>query len=116
MAASRPDSASTTPARTEYQETVTLITLDQNSHPLVKVTVSAKHGGPAATLDASIDGASLLEVQSVSGGGQGVLFDMTLTGHATLYDRVFPPSEPPVSTTGGMAVDPRGFTRRAWRA
>ncbi len=98
--------ASTNP---NNQETVTLVTLDQNSHPLLKVTVSAKHGGPAATLDASIDGASLLEVQSVSGGGLGVLFDMTLTGHATLYDRVFPPSEPPLSTAGGTPVDPRGF-------
>ncbi len=100
---------SDTSSNTNNQETVTLVTLDQNSHPLVKVTVSAKFGGPSATLDASIDGASLLEVQSVSGGGQGELFDMTLTGHATLYDRVFPPSEPPVSTTGGTPVDPRGF-------
>ena len=33
-------------------------------------------------------------MRSVSGGAQGVLFEMSLTGHATLYDRVFPPSEP----------------------
>lgn len=48
-------------------------------------------------------------MRNVSGGALGVLFDMTLTGHATLYDRVFPPSEPPVSTAGGTPLDPRAF-------
>jgi len=99
--------ASTNPDR---QQTVDLITLDQNSHPLVQVRATAKQGAPPAILDANIAGASILEVRSVSGGAPGVLFDMTLTGHATLYDRVFPPTEAPVSTAGGTPLDPRAFT------
>lgn len=92
------------------QETAVLTTLDQNSHPLVRISVTARKGGPPATLDASIDNASILAVSIPTGGAQGVLYDMTLTGHATVYDYVFPPSEPPISAPGGVPIDPRGFT------
>ena len=83
-----------------------LVVLDQNSKPLSKMDVTATKGQPGAVLGASITGASIVQI-TFTGSANGILYDMTMSGHATLYDRVFPPSEPPVSTTGGTVVDPR---------
>lgn len=41
--------------------------------------------------------------------GSSTTYNITLSGQATLYDRIFPPSEPPVSTPGDMPFDPRAF-------
>ncbi len=86
-----------------------LVVLDQNSKPLTTKTVTASRGEPGVVIGASITGASIVQITFTSN-ANGILYDLRLTGHATLYDRVFPPSEPPVSTTGGTAIDPRGFT------
>jgi hypothetical protein len=85
--------------------TAHLVVLDQNSHPLVTSIATAHLGLPAVTLSASIDNASIVEI-SFSGPGRGDLYGFQLSGHATLYDRVFPPSEPPVSIPGGIAINP----------
>jgi hypothetical protein len=86
--------------------TAHLVVFDQNSKPLTTVSATATQGQPGATLGASITGASIVRV-TFTGNANGILYDMTLSGHATLYDRVFPPSEPPVSTAGGTVIDPR---------
>ncbi len=85
-----------------------LVVFDQNSKPLTIKNVTASLGQPAVTIGAGIDGASIVQITFTSN-ANAILYDLRLTGHATLYDRVFPPSEPPVSTTGGTAVDPRIF-------
>ncbi len=74
----------------------------------MQVSTTAKAGAPGALLSADIDGGSILAVQAPGGNG-AALYDMTLTGQATPYDRIFPPSEPPISTPGGTLVDPRLF-------
>ena len=88
--------------------TAHLVVLDQNSKPLTSKSVTAYLGQPGVSIGASITGASIVQL-TFNSNGNGVLYDLQLTGHATLYDRVFPPSEPPVSATGGTAVDPHGF-------
>ncbi len=89
--------------------TAHLVVLDQNSKPFSTVSVTANQGQPGVPISASISGASIVQI-SFTGNANGVLYDMQLSGHATLYDRVFAPSEPPVSTVGGTAVDLRALT------
>jgi len=96
--------ASTTPTITAH-----LIVLDQNSKPLSTMNVNVRQGQPGARIGASITGASIVRV-TFTGNAYAVLYDMRLSGHATLYDRVFPASEPPVSTKGGTAIDLRAAT------
>ena len=96
--------ASTTPTITAH-----LIVLDQNSKPLSTMNVNVRQGEPGLGIGASITGASIVRI-TFTGNAYAVLYDMRLSGHATLYDRVFPPSEPPVSTTGGTAIDLRAAT------
>ena len=96
--------ASTAPTITAH-----LIVLDQNSKPLSSMNVNVRRGQPGVRIGASIIGASIVRI-SFTGNAYAVLYDMRLSGHATLYDRVFPASEPPVSTTGGTAIDLRGAT------
>jgi hypothetical protein len=83
-----------------------VVVLDQNSKPLSIKNVTAQEGQSGTEISVSISGASIVQI-SFTGSGSGILYDMTLSGHATLYDQVFPPSEPPVSTTGGTAIDLR---------
>jgi len=78
--------------------------LDQNSKPLTTKDVTANRGQPGEPIGASINGASIVQI-TFTGGANGILYGLQLTGHATLYDKVFPPSEPPVSTTGGTVID-----------
>lgn len=89
--------------------TAHLVVLDQNSKPLLSESVTASQGQPGALISVRITGASIVQI-SFTGNANGVLYDMQLSGHATLYDRVFPSSEPPVSTTGGVAIDPSQMT------
>jgi hypothetical protein len=91
---------------TDKTMTAHLVVFDQNSKPLSNMSVTAHQGQPGAAIGASITGASIVQI-SFTGNAAGILYDMRLSGHGTLYDRVFPPSEPPVSTTGGTAIDPR---------
>jgi hypothetical protein len=92
--------------------TAHLVVLDQNSKPLTTRSVTAKLGHAAVTIVAGIAGASIVQLtfSSKAGNARGILYALQLAGHATLYDRVFPPSEPPVSTKGGAVIDPRSFT------
>lgn len=83
-----------------------LVVFDQNSKPLANVSATATQGQPGTAFNASITGASIVRI-TFTGNANGILYDMMMSGHATLYDRVFPPSEPPVSTPGGTAIDPR---------
>jgi hypothetical protein len=86
--------------------TAHLVVFDPNSKPLTSKSATARQGQSGVALGASITGASIVRL-TFTGNANGILYDMTLSGHATLYDRVFPPSEPPVSTAGGMVIDPR---------
>ncbi|MDB5076199.1 MAG: hypothetical protein JWO42_2378 [Chloroflexi bacterium] len=81
--------------------------LDQNARPLFTSTVRNAIGMPGVPIDVSITGASIVKLEF---SGVPVLYDMRMTGHATLYDRVFPPSEPPVVIHGGVPVNPTAFT------
>ena len=85
---------------------VSLAVLDQNSHPLFHAVARASRGRPGVPVSLKLDGGSILQIQFT---GPVVLYDLTLTGHATVYNRVFASSEPPVTIPGGVAIDPRGF-------
>ncbi|HEY8285507.1 MAG TPA: hypothetical protein VIJ28_14075 [Chloroflexota bacterium] len=86
---------------------VRLTVLDQYSRPLFHTSTRATIGKPAITLNAPITGASIVKLEFY---GPVVLYDLQLTGRATFYDRVFPPSEPPTSGKTGIAVNPTAFT------
>ena len=88
--------------------TISVVVLDRNSHPLSKSSVTARFGQPAVSFSASIENASILQIHTDSN-GSGILFGMTLIGHAVLYDRIFAPSEPPVSTKSGTPIPGAAF-------
>lgn len=86
---------------------ITLTVLDQNSRPHFTTSVQAGIGRPGVPLSAPITGGSIVKLEFA---GPLVVYHLQLSGQATFYDRVFPPSEPPISTPGGTVVNPRAFT------
>jgi hypothetical protein len=80
--------------------------LDQNSKPLFTRSVQARIGWPGVPLNAPITGGSIVKLEF---SGDLVVYNLWLSGQATFYDRVFPPSEPPVGTAGGTVVNPLAF-------
>lgn len=94
----------TTPQKTGA---VKLTVLDQNGKPIFTTSVRADLGKRAVPLNAPITGASIVKLEIT---GPVVIYDLQLTGHATFYDRVFPPSEPPTTLKGGVALNPLAFT------
>jgi hypothetical protein len=89
--------------------TVTVVVLDRNSRPLSTTSVTAHYGSPAVRFSTSIDNASIVQIHTDSQ-VLGRLFGMTLKGHAVVYDQIFPPTEPPVSTSGGTPLAGKSFT------
>lgn len=85
---------------------IKLTVLDQNSKPLFTRSARVGIGMPGVPLNAPITGGSIVKLEFA---GPVVVYNLQLSGQATFYDRVFPPSEPPVSTPGGTLVDPRAF-------
>ena len=94
---------STGPATTG---SLTLTVLDQTSKTLFTTTVQARIGMPGVVLNAPITGGGIVKLAF---NGDLVVYNLQLAGQATFYDRVFPPSEPPVSTPGGTVVNPLAF-------
>lgn len=88
--------------------TISVVVLDRNSHPLSTSSVTARFGEPAVPFSVGIEGASILQIHTDSS-ATGILYGMALTGHAVLYDQIFAPSEPPVSTPGGTAIPATAF-------
>jgi hypothetical protein len=86
---------------------VKLTVLDQNGHPLFTRSTRATIGKPSMPLDAKITGGSIVKLEIT---GPVVIYDLQLSGRATFYDRVFPPSEPPTSIKGGIALNPLAFS------
>jgi hypothetical protein len=92
----------------ETRGALKLTVLDQNGKPLFITSVQAAIGKPAVPLSAPITGGSIVKLE-FAGPGLLVLYNLQLAGQATFYDRVFPPSEPPVSTPNGTVVNPLAF-------
>ncbi len=90
----------------ETTGSIKLTVLDQNSKPLFTTSVQAGIGKPGVPLSAPISGGSIVKLEFA---GPLVVYKLQLSGQATFYDRVFPPSEPPISTPNGIVVNPRAF-------
>ena len=90
----------------EKSGVVKLTVVDQNSHPLFQTSARATIGTPAIALRAPITGASIVKLEFT---GPSVVYDLQLTGRATFYDRIFPPSEPPTSIKAGAPLNPLAF-------
>lgn len=97
----------TQPAGSTAKVDVTV--LDQNARPLYTGSVTARQGSSAVPLNVPITGGSILKLELANTNSYTIVYDMHMTGRATLYDRVFPPSEPPVVIRGGVPVNPRAF-------
>jgi hypothetical protein len=80
--------------------------LDQNSTPLTTQNISVTRNRPGVAFSVSISGASIIKIEFT---GSCIVYGMTMTGQATLYDRIFAPTEPVVAVHGGIAVNPRLF-------
>ena len=85
---------------------IKLTVLDQDSHPLFSTSARAELGRPGVSLNAPITRGSIVKLEFSD---PIVVYNLQLFGHATFYDRVFPPSQPPVSTPGGAVLNPRAF-------
>lgn len=88
--------------------TVTVIVKDKDDHVLRRHSYSALGGNPGVRIDVDIHRASIISF--VFGGASGLLYDLRLSGGATISERIFAPSEPPTATRGGVAIDPHDFT------
>jgi hypothetical protein len=84
---------------------VKIIVLDPNGHPLSQSVVKASSGESGTPFSVSLNNASI--VTFLFAGDHSILYDLRLVGQAVVYDRVFPPAEPPVSAKGGTAIDPQ---------
>ncbi len=88
--------------------TVTVIVKDKDDHVLRQRSYSAVGGNRGTSIDVNVHRASIISF--AFGGSSGVLYDMRLTGIATISERIYPPSEPPVEVSTGVAVNPHDFT------
>jgi len=89
--------------------TVTVIVEDKNNHVLSRRSYSALGGNPGVSIDIPLRlGASV--VSFAFGGASGLLYDLRLTGIATISERIYAPSEPPVEVPRGVAVNPHDFS------
>jgi len=88
--------------------TVTVIVKDKDDHVLLRRSYSALGGTPGARMDLPLRiGASI--VSFAFGGVSGLLYDLRLTGIATISERIYPPTEPPIDVPHGVAINPHDF-------
>jgi hypothetical protein len=87
--------------------TVKVIVKDKDDHVLRQRSYSALGGTPGSSIDVNVKRASIISF--AFGGASGVLYAMRLTGLATISERIYPPSAPPVETRRGVAINPNDF-------
>lgn len=87
--------------------TVKAIVEDKNNRVLRQASFATTGGNPGVSIDISVKRASIISF--VFGGSSGVLYAMRLTGIATISERIYPPSVPPVGVPGGVAINPNDF-------
>ncbi len=90
--------------------TVKVIVKDKDNHVLRQASYSVTGGNPGASIDVNVKRASIISF--LFGGSTGMLYAMRLTGIATISERIYPPSEPPVEVKGGVAINPNDFARQ----
>ncbi len=89
--------------------TVTAVVEDKNNHVLSRRSYSALGGNSGVSIDIPLRlGASI--VSFAFGGASGLLYDLRLSGVATISERIYPPSEPPIEAPRGVAVNPHDFS------
>jgi len=88
--------------------TATIIVKDKDDHVLLRRSYSALGGTPGVSMDIPIRiGASI--VSFTFGGASGLLYDLRLTGVATISERIYPPTEPLVEGPRGVAINAHDF-------
>jgi hypothetical protein len=99
-------SADTAPAG--IQPTVTLTATAADGAIVAHSTARASFGAAGVPVDITLQhGAKSAAVLSLSFAGQGaVLYDMRLQAPAMAYAALYPPVEPPVAVSGGVAINP----------
>jgi hypothetical protein len=90
--------------------TVKVIVKDKDNHVLRQASYSVTGGNPGASIDVNVKRASVISF--LFGGSTGMLYAMRLTGIATISERIYPPSAPPVEVKGGVAINPNDFARQ----
>jgi len=84
--------------------TVRLVVKDKDDHVLRRQTLTVTYGTPRA-LDVDVKLASVIYFSF--SGDASALYDLRLTGIATVSQYILPPSAPPVEVPNGVAVDPQ---------
>jgi hypothetical protein len=87
---------------------VTVTAQDKDNHVLRRVSAQAQAGAAGTPISISVDHASVLSFAFK--GSSAVLYNLRLSGTATISDLIYPPSMPPVSPPGGQAIDPHDFS------
>ncbi len=87
--------------------TVKVIVKDKDNRVLAQRSYSALGGNAGASINVNVHRASIISF--LFGGSTGLLYDLRLTGIATISERIFPPSAPPVEVRGGVAINPHDF-------
>ncbi len=83
--------------------TVRMVVKDKDDHVLRRQTLTVTYGTPRA-LDVDVKLASVIYFSF--SGDASALYDLRLTGIATVSQYILPPSTPPVEVPNGVAVDP----------
>lgn len=83
--------------------TVRMVVKDKDDHVLRRQTLTVTYGTPRA-LDVDVKLASVIYFSF--SGDASALYDLRLTGIATVSQYILPPSAPPVEVPNGVAVDP----------
>jgi hypothetical protein len=86
----------------------TVVIKDKNNKVLRQLTVHASFAARGVPIDISVNGASVLAISFR--GDSGILYNMSLTGIATISQLVYAPTEPPLAVPGGVAVSPYDLT------
>ncbi len=86
---------------------VTVYAKDKDDHVLRSATAHATYG-TSVPIAISVDRASVLTFAFP--GDNGVLYDLRLSGSATISQLVYPPVVPPTTAPGGVAVNPNDFS------
>ena len=87
--------------------TVKIVVQDRTNHPLLVRTYRASYGAAGTPISIDITHASTLSFAFT--GPSAVLYNVQITGRATVIDQVYPSTTPPVIFAGGNAVHPSAF-------
>lgn len=88
--------------------TATVVIKNKDNKVLRRLTVHAAVGAPGVPITISVNGASVLSISF--GGDSAVLYDLRLSGTATIAQLFYPPTEPPVAVPGGTVVNPHDLS------